>query len=75
MKRKNVVVKCPHCQKEFTYLDSEFRPFCSERCRMVDLGHWLDGRYTIPGEKVEESVSGEAEDEQKAVPKDENEDR
>lgn len=41
-------VKCPHCQTPFVYQDSAFRPFCSEKCRLVDLGHWLDGSYAVP---------------------------
>ncbi|MBP9764672.1 MAG: DNA gyrase inhibitor YacG, partial [Gammaproteobacteria bacterium] len=28
--------------------DFPFRPFCSERCRMLDLGAWADNRYSIP---------------------------
>lgn len=41
-------VKCPHCGTKFSYYESKFRPFCSERCRMVDLGHWLEESYRIP---------------------------
>ncbi len=47
-------VRCPHCKTEFLYHSSEFRPFCSERCRMVDLGHWLDGSYGVPAQKITE---------------------
>lgn len=56
-------VKCPQCQKEFLYRSSEDRPFCSERCRMVDLGHWLDGSYGVPAQKIteEEQLELEAE--------------
>jgi hypothetical protein len=28
----------------------EFRPFCSKRCKLVDLGRWFDGSYAVPGE-------------------------
>jgi len=45
---KKFQVKCPSCKKAFNYYDSEFRPFCCERCRMVDLGHWLDENYRVP---------------------------
>ncbi len=41
-------VKCPRCGKEILYRDSPFRPFCSERCKLIDLGHWVSGRYRIP---------------------------
>jgi uncharacterized protein len=33
---------------------NRFRPFCSERCRMVDLGTWADEGYRVPGSKVED---------------------
>ncbi len=51
---KPLMVKCPHCKEEFSYYTSKFRPFCSERCRMVDLGHWLDGSYAVPAKEVTE---------------------
>lgn len=38
---------CPICGKP---VQPNHRPFCSQRCRMVDLGRWLDGRYAIPTE-------------------------
>lgn len=42
-------VHCPHCKKEVVWSDeSPFRPFCSKRCRLIDLGSWADGSYTIP---------------------------
>jgi endogenous inhibitor of DNA gyrase (YacG/DUF329 family) len=45
---KNLEVACPHCKKKFNYFDSTFRPFCCERCKMVDLGHWLNETYRMP---------------------------
>jgi endogenous inhibitor of DNA gyrase (YacG/DUF329 family) len=45
---KKLNVKCPKCKKAFNYYSSEFRPFCSERCKMIDLGHWMEETYTIP---------------------------
>ncbi len=49
-------VKCPVCRKEFIYKDSAFRPFCQERCRQIDLGHWLTESYTM---KSDEALSEE----------------
>lgn len=46
--KKNLTVKCPRCQKEFNYYSQESRPFCSVRCRQIDLGRWLDGEYKVP---------------------------
>ncbi len=41
-------MKCPICQKPTQWQDNAFRPFCSERCKMIDLNHWLSERYRIP---------------------------
>lgn len=46
---KKLKVKCPECEKQFEYYTSEFRPFCSEKCKMVDLGHWFNEEYSVPG--------------------------
>jgi endogenous inhibitor of DNA gyrase (YacG/DUF329 family) len=39
-------MKCPICRKEITRENPEF-PFCSERCRTIDLGNWASGKYVI----------------------------
>jgi len=41
-------MKCPICKKEVHQGDPEF-PFCSERCRTLDLANWATGKYAIPG--------------------------
>lgn len=42
-------VKCPQCGKAVQYsLENKHRPFCSERCRTLDLGAWADERYRVP---------------------------
>ena len=52
-------VKCPTCQRELDWSQSPFRPFCSERCRLIDLGAWLTEKHAIPGEAApEESGRG-----------------
>ena len=44
-------VDCPTCGQPVTWgADAPERPFCSRRCRLIDLGEWLDGRHAIPGE-------------------------
>jgi uncharacterized protein len=40
------ILKCPICRKEVA-LDSPEVPFCSERCRTIDLGKWASGDYKI----------------------------
>lgn len=52
--KKKLEVNCPQCRKKFEYYSSEFRPFCSERCRLIDLGQWLEESYTVPVEKLTE---------------------
>jgi len=44
------LVKCPTCGKEVQYEGNEFRPFCSERCKMLDFGAWADEEYNLPVE-------------------------
>lgn len=39
-------MKCPICRKEVAEGNPEF-PFCSERCRLLDLGNWASGKYVI----------------------------
>jgi endogenous inhibitor of DNA gyrase (YacG/DUF329 family) len=54
-------VSCPICRKEIDWEDNPFRPFCSERCKLVDLGRWATEAYRIPSnpeEESEESPSG-----------------
>ena len=45
-------VKCPECGKLTEYkIENKFRPFCSERCKLIDLGQWATENYKIPIEK------------------------
>ncbi|OGP57937.1 MAG: hypothetical protein A2V67_11375 [Deltaproteobacteria bacterium RBG_13_61_14] len=46
----NMEVECPHCRKRVPDAGNPFRPFCSERCRLIDLGAWIKEQYVIPGE-------------------------
>ena len=48
-------MRCPTCHRPSEAKDNPYRPFCSERCKLVDLGNWLSERYRIPGAKVDES--------------------
>ena len=63
---KKIDVKCPNCEKKFNYYSSEFRPFCSERCKMIDLGHWFEENYAVASDtplteddinKVEQAIN------------------
>jgi endogenous inhibitor of DNA gyrase (YacG/DUF329 family) len=46
-------VRCPNCGKPVAWrAESRWRPFCSERCRLVDLGAWFTGERAIPAEET-----------------------
>ncbi|MDX1443611.1 MAG: DNA gyrase inhibitor YacG [Gammaproteobacteria bacterium] len=45
---------CPHCSTPVDWdKKPKWRPFCSERCRMIDLGEWLSEEKAIPGEPAD----------------------
>ncbi|HKP71166.1 MAG TPA: DNA gyrase inhibitor YacG [Pyrinomonadaceae bacterium] len=54
-------VKCPSCGRVTEFEGNEFRPFCSERCKLLDFGAWADEKYTLPAEGVEPSEEDMAE--------------
>lgn len=58
-------VKCPTCEKPVKWKpESHWRPFCSERCRLIDLGAWADEGHRIPDTTPPDFVeSSEAPDE------------
>jgi endogenous inhibitor of DNA gyrase (YacG/DUF329 family) len=45
-------MKCPICREEVTWEGNPNRPFCSERCRLIDLGNWANGQYSLPAEET-----------------------
>jgi uncharacterized protein len=55
-------VKCPTCGTPVLWDESSrFRPFCSERCRTIDLGAWAAERHRIAGDPIDEMPDGGAE--------------
>ncbi len=46
-------IRCPTCGKQFDSDLSPAMPFCSERCRLLDLGRWLGEQYGVPCEPAE----------------------
>jgi len=70
MPRKRAArVRCPICKKVVKGTDADF-PFCSERCRTIDLGKWASGAYVIssPVKDAEELI-------QDIAPEDQDRDR
>ena len=45
-------VRCPTCRREVDWEGNRYRPFCSERCRILDLAAWAEERFRIAGEPV-----------------------
>lgn len=42
-------VRCPQCGKEALFApENKFRPFCTERCKLIDLGDWASEAYKVP---------------------------
>jgi len=47
-------MKCPTCGKPTNWQENPFRPFCSERCKLVDFGRWVNEEYSVPDERPSE---------------------
>lgn len=41
-------IQCPRCQTSTTWQNNPHRPFCSERCKLIDLGAWASDEYRLP---------------------------
>lgn len=48
--------KCPNCGKPAELKDNPHRPFCSERCKLIDFGNWADENYRVPAQDQRPSV-------------------
>lgn len=43
-------VPCPLCKKKVEFKDNPYRPFCSERCQLIDLGEWALEKRAVPAD-------------------------
>ena len=59
-----LTVKCPTCRKETSWENNPHRPFCSDRCQLIDLGAWVEERYKIPGDDLEIDIDQNADEEE-----------
>jgi endogenous inhibitor of DNA gyrase (YacG/DUF329 family) len=51
------IVQCPQCSKEVAWqAEEKWRPFCSERCKLIDLGEWASEGHKIAGESLQSNV-------------------
>ena len=53
------MVKCPTCGKPVEWQDNPCRPFCSERCKLIDFSRWANEEYLVPGQKIDSVEIGE----------------
>ncbi|WP_224745953.1 DNA gyrase inhibitor YacG [Neiella litorisoli] len=61
-------VSCPTCQKQVEWsTENKFRPFCSERCKLIDLGEWADESHRIAGEPDRQQMEQMSDDELMAM--------
>ena len=58
--------RCPHCRRETSWEDNPWKPFCSERCQMIDLGHWAAEDYRVPLAETPDGVTTDFDREQDA---------
>lgn len=49
-------MKCPKCGKPTEWKDNPTRPFCSERCKLLDFGAWANEEYAVPAEEPPPSL-------------------
>jgi hypothetical protein len=55
-----LTVKCPTCQCAVPWIAEQlFKPFCSERCRMIDLGEWVMEEKRIAGESLSQDCDND----------------
>ena len=56
---KTTQVRCPQCGGLSAYSpQNRSRPFCSERCKLLDLGAWATDQYAVPGAVIENPIGG-----------------
>lgn len=46
------MLKCPTCGKLVEWKDNPWRPFCSERCKLIDFDKWTSDEYRVPGQQI-----------------------
>lgn len=50
-------LNCPRCGELTVWENNEYRPFCSERCKLIDFGAWANEEYTLPTEDAPQADS------------------
>jgi len=58
---KPLIVKCPTCQRPVPWTaEQPYKPFCSERCRLIDLGEWVMEEKRIAGEPLSQDEDSDS---------------
>ena len=52
------MMKCPSCGNPVQWEDNPMRPFCSERCKLIDFGRWADEEYRVPASEPAPEMEG-----------------
>lgn len=56
-------VSCPRCGAQVAWVaENTYRPFCSERCKLIDLGDWAMERFRVPVDETNDVPDGEKQD-------------
>lgn len=51
---ETMIVKCPTCSKSVAWTsNNDFKPFCSNRCKLIDLGEWASEGHKIAGQQMD----------------------
>ncbi|MCI0660251.1 MAG: DNA gyrase inhibitor YacG [Acidobacteria bacterium] len=66
-----MIRRCPNCRQETVWTNNPWRPFCSERCQLIDLGRWASEDYRIPLKENSEYQVPDAKNEDREVINDE----
>jgi endogenous inhibitor of DNA gyrase (YacG/DUF329 family) len=53
-------MKCPNCGKDAEWINNPARPFCSERCKLIDFGRWANEEYRVPAHETPLAENEEA---------------
>jgi len=60
-KKRELTANCPQCDELLVWdIRNAYRPFCSERCKLIDLGQWASGSYRVPSD-ADESTTDDSE--------------
>lgn len=63
-----MIIICPVCKKKTTWEENPWKPFCSERCKLIDFDKWVTEEYRIPSAPEEDRREGKREQSNSAQP-------